>query len=527
MTCTDSCGSNQIEYKGTGSETLFTFPFEYIKQADVYVHIFNEETDTWVEANDPAWLGEYEWTFANATTIEFTTAPQPPVRLETEANIRISRCTDIDPMIAQFNPGSAIRARDLNDNFEQLQLAIQEGRCANENNLGKDGEVITRYQQENGQWVEFTDNKLASSDAIVARHDVYVQEDKPVEPPVEQTGKGWQNTDDCWSSYWNPDATAWVAYVNTGPRGEQGPAGQPGEGIVGPPPGLQDPAAIATNVPAKDDGTIGDATADVVQDPDSLDLQFQFGIPEGLAATVDAGTTTTGPAGSDAEVTNSGTLNDAIFDFIIPRGDKGEKGDKADPVVTVSDIAPRDPDQGDIWFDSKNAEAFFYYCDGDSCQWVSLIKPGPQGPAGEPGKDGADGEGVAATVNVGSTTTGAPGSNALVSNSGTEQAAVFNFTIPRGDKGEDGDEGTAATIAVGTTTTGDAGTDASVTNSGDSTAAVFNFTIPRGEKGESFTSVVSDDAPENPENGDAWFNSNVGRLFIYYTDGSSAQWVQA
>ena len=53
---------------------------------------------------------------------------------------------------------------------------------------------------------------------------------------------------------------------------------------------------------------------------------------------------------------------------------------------------------------------------------------------------------------------------------------------------------------------------------GDSTAAVFNFTIPRGEKGESFTSVVSDDAPENPENGDAWFNSNVGDcLFITLT----------
>ena len=28
-----------------------------------------------------------------------------------------------------------------------------------------------------------------------------------------------------------------------------------------------------------------------------------IGIPEGLAATVDAGTTTTGPAGGDAEVT--------------------------------------------------------------------------------------------------------------------------------------------------------------------------------------------------------------------------------
>lgn len=43
--------------------------------------------------------------------------------------------------------------------------------------------------------------------------------------------------------------------------------------------------------------------------------------------------------------------------------------------------------------------------------------------------------------------------------------------------------GTAATVAVGTTTTGSAGSSASVTNSGTTSAAVFNFTIPRGDTG--------------------------------------------
>lgn len=46
-----------------------------------------------------------------------------------------------------------------------------------------------------------------------------------------------------------------------------------------------------------------------------------------------------------------------------------------------------------------------------------------------------------------------------------------------------GDTGDAATLDVGTTTTGDAGTDASVTNSGTTSAAVFDFTIPRGNTG--------------------------------------------
>lgn len=53
-----------------------------------------------------------------------------------------------------------------------------------------------------------------------------------------------------------------------------------------------------------------------------------------------------------------------------------------------------------------------------------------------------------------------------------------------GTPGTDGEDGIAATIAVGTTTTGDPGTNAAVTNSGDTTTAIFNFTIPRGEIGE-------------------------------------------
>ena len=46
--------------------------------------------------------------------------------------------------------------------------------------------------------------------------------------------------------------------------------------------------------------------------------------------------------------------------------------------------------------------------------------------------------GAAATVTVGTVTTGEPGTDALVTNSGTENAAVLNFTIPRGATGAAG-----------------------------------------------------------------------------------------
>lgn len=48
---------------------------------------------------------------------------------------------------------------------------------------------------------------------------------------------------------------------------------------------------------------------------------------------------------------------------------------------------------------------------------------------------------ITASVTVGTTTTGAAGTNASVSNSGTTQDAVLNFTIPRGAQGVQGPQG--------------------------------------------------------------------------------------
>jgi hypothetical protein len=67
------------------------------------------------------------------------------------------------------------------------------------------------------------------------------------------------------------------------------------------------------------------------------------------------------------------------------------------------------------------------------------------GPTGEPGKNGTDGApgapGEAATVTVGTVVAGEPGTNPIVTNSGTTSAAVFNFTIPKGEPGAAGAKG--------------------------------------------------------------------------------------
>jgi len=68
--------------------------------------------------------------------------------------------------------------------------------------------------------------------------------------------------------------------------------------------------------------------------------------------------------------------------------------------------------------------------------------------------------------------------------------------------GTPGPAGLAATIAVGSTTTGDAGTNAFVTNVGTSSAAVFNFTIPRGADGQTGPKGDKGDQGDKGDKGD-------------------------
>ena len=80
------------------------------------------------------------------------------------------------------------------------------------------------------------------------------------------------------------------------------------------------------------------------------------------------------------------------------------------------------------------------------CGCYILGPTGPTGPQGEP----------TATIIVNSTTTGKPGTEAIVTNSGTKTNVLLDFTIPRGETGP------APSLSIGTVTTGEPGTNASV-----------------------------------------------------------------
>ena len=121
-----------------------------------------------------------------------------------------------------------------------------------------------------------------------------------------------------------------------------------------------------------------------------------------------------------------------------------------------------------------DTEDILVWAGAENGGWVSL-----EGAKGDPGSS--------ATIEVGETVTTAPGEDADVENVGTENAAVFNFKIPRGQTGASGSpgaDGLAGTQNVGDveTTTLNPGSEAAVTvtNSGTQNAAIFDysFSIP-------------------------------------------------
>ena len=105
----------------------------------------------------------------------------------------------------------------------------------------------------------------------------------------------------------------------------------------------------------------------------------------------------------EAAVNVSGDVDNLNFDFKIPRGKTGPQG-PAGPGVAAGGTT------GQVL--AKKSDANF------DTEWVNN-----------------SGGGSTVSVNVGETTTGEPGTNANVTNSGDETNVVLNFTIPRGDPG--------------------------------------------------------------------------------------------
>jgi hypothetical protein len=106
----------------------------------------------------------------------------------------------------------------------------------------------------------------------------------------------------------------------------------------------------------------------------------------------------------------------------------------------TSDPASEVGSDGDFYINTSSKTIFGPKASGIWTIGTSMV--GPTGSTGATGATGAKGD-AAATIQVVSTTTSLPGSEAQVTNSGTSSNVLLNFVIPRGQDGAPGEPGAA------------------------------------------------------------------------------------
>ena len=179
--------------------------------------------------------------------------------------------------------------------------------------------------------------------------------------------------------------------------------------------------------------------------------------PEGLAATLAIGTTTSVANAGSASVTNVGTNTNGTFNFVLrdgptgPQGIQGIQGVQGNTGTFAIGTTTSVTNSGTASVTnvgSSTAGTFdFVLRDGPTGPQGAQGIQGPTGPTGPTGATGPQGAtGTAATVTVG--TIGfvdypGPGT---VTNSGTSGSAVLDFVLVRGPQGAIGDLTAAAPL---------------------------------------------------------------------------------
>jgi hypothetical protein len=391
----------QTTYTGNGSTTNYSFTFEYLKQADVKVTLNTVATTA--------------FTFANATTLAFTTAPASGVA------IRIFRDTAIDNLSATFFPGSAIKAEDLNENFTQNLYVTQES----------DFEVDTANTTANTAKTTADTALTNSTTAISTANSATTTANTAITTSNSATTTA--NAATTTANTASTNASSAVTTANTASTNATAAVNTANTAST------NASAAVTTANSAQADATTAISTANsatatansatttansavtTANTANTNATAAQTAATNAQASATAAQTSATAAQTSAtaaqaqatlaADVRNAFTVTDSnsdgTFDFVV--GDipiKGNAGVKlpfesvtyaeegairynnsldkielyngagqwvtAGGGASVSSTPPTLPSAGDVWYDHDNGRAYVYYNDGDSNQWVEM-----------------------------------------------------------------------------------------------------------------------------------------------------------
>tara|TARA_R110000772_G_scaffold5014_1_gene17760 strand:- start:13505 stop:15328 length:1824 start_codon:yes stop_codon:yes gene_type:complete len=144
-------------------------------------------------------------------------------------------------------------------------------------------------------------------------------------------------------------------------------------------------------------------------------------------------------------------------------------------VIATSETPPLDPSIGDLWFNDNTAVLSVFYGDGNTDQWVTV-------------STSSNAEGGGANVVSQETAPADPSAGDLWFNTNTAVLYIYYA-----------DNTTLQWVTV-TPSIASIGSGASV--------------------------ITSETAPSTPADGDLWFNTSDGNLYVYYVEaGGSSQWV--
>jgi len=393
--------TTQTTYTGNGSTTNYSFTFEYLKQADVKVTLNTVATTA--------------FTFANATTLAFTTAPASGV------DIRIFRDTAIDNLSATFFPGSAIKAEDLNENFTQNLYVTQESHF--EVDTANTTADTAKTTADTALTNATTAISTANSATTTANTAITTSNSATTTANAATTTANTASTNASsavtTANTASTNATAAVNTANTASTNASAAVTTANSAQADATTAISTAnsatttanSATTTANSALTSANTANTNATAAQSAATTAQASATAAQTSATAAQTSATAAQAQATLAADVRNAFTVTDSnsdgTFDFVV--GDipiKGNAGVKlpfesvtyaeegairynnsldkielyngagqwvtAGGGASVSSTPPTLPSAGDVWYDHDNGRAYVYYNDGDSNQWVEM-----------------------------------------------------------------------------------------------------------------------------------------------------------